>query len=460
VTQHGSIVFRARRAIMPDGERAASVYVRGGVIEAVAPLDDPRPADHVIDVGDAVLMPGLIDTHVHIDEPGRADWEGFESATLAAAAGGFTTLVDMPLNCVPSTTTVAALEAKRRAANGKCHVDVAFWGGFVPGSIDDLAALAAAGVAGFKCFLVPTATPEFEYVREPDLERGLPIVARLGVPLLAHAELPGPIMEAVPPANADPRRYATYESSRPAEAETEAVGLLIRLARETRAHVHVVHVSAAAVIPLLRAARAEGVAITAETCPHYLHFAAEDVPDGATAYKCAPPIRGAANRDLLWAALAEGVIDMIVSDHSPCPPELKRADGDFLRAWGGISSLQLGLSVVWTEAGRRGFTLAEVTRWMCAAPARLARLGQRKGAIAPGLDADLIAFNPEQRWTVHPAELHHRHAITPYAGAVLDGLVQSTWLRGERIWSRSGDTLAAHSETSRRGLPLAHSPSP
>jgi allantoinase len=429
------IVFRSRRVVTPEGVRSASVHVRDGIIERLGDFLDAPAGVPLIDAGDDMLLPGLVDTHVHIDEPGRTEWEGFESATLAAAAGGITTLVDMPLNCVPTTTTVVALDAKRRA--GRPRVDVAFWGGVVPGNERDIVPLRNAGVPGYKCFLVPTSTPEFGHVGEAELRRVLPMLAELGVPLLVHAELPGPIEAARPAPDADRRRYATYLASRPPAAEIEAVELLITLCRETGARIHIVHVSAAEVIPLLRAARAEGLPITAETCPHYLHFAAEDVPDGATEFKCAPPIRSRENRERLWQALADGDIDMIVSDHSPCPPAMKLRDtGDFLDAWGGISSLQLGLSVVWAGARARGHGIEDVVRWMAAGPARLAGLQDGKGAIAPRHIADFVVWNPDATWTVEPERLHHRQPITPYAGETLPGVVEATYLHGQTIYER------------------------
>jgi allantoinase len=358
----------------------------------------------------------------------------------------------MPLNSIPSTVSVAALEAKRAAARGRCHVDVAFWGGVVPGNAGELRALRDAGVAGFKCFLVPSGVEEFAPVDVDDLRRALPILAGLGAPLLVHAELPGPIAAATPSPRRDPRRYDTYLASRPPSAEAQAVALLIGLCRQTGARIHIVHVSAAETIPLLRAARAEGLPLTAETCPHYLHFAAEDVPDGATELKCAPPIRGRANREALWAALAEGVLDMVVSDHSPCSEDLKLRDtGDFMNAWGGIASLQLSLSVVWAGARTRGHGIPDVVRWMAQAPARLAGLDARKGAIAEGRDADLVAWRPDAEWRVEPARLHHRTTLTPYAGLMLPGVVTTTWLRGEEVHRdgravgpRRGRRLAQH----------------
>jgi allantoinase len=431
-------VIRGRRVVTDGGMAPAAVHVRGGVIAAVMGYDEVAANATLVEVGDAVLMPGIVDTHVHINEPGRAEWEGFATATRAAAAGGVTTLIEMPLNSIPATTTVPALAAKLEAARGRCHVDVGFWGGVVPGNEHDLAPLWEAGVFGFKCFLAPSGVPEFAHVGESDLRAAMPILASLGAPLLAHAELPGPLERAVAEvAGQDPRRYAVYLSSRPREAEHEAIDLLVRLSRETGARVHVVHLSDADSLPLLRQARAEGLPVTVETCPHYLHFAAEEIADGATDHKCAPPVRERENRERLWDALGAGDIDLVVTDHSPCPPEMKRPEtGDFLAAWGGIASLQLTLSVVWKGARERGWTPVHLAEWMCAAPARLAGLQGRKGVIAPGYDADLVVWRPEAEVVVDPAKLHHRHRVTPYAGATLPGAVEATYLRGRRIHDR------------------------
>ncbi|MBI4546240.1 MAG: amidohydrolase family protein [Gemmatimonadetes bacterium] len=471
------LALRSRRVVTPEGVKPAAILIRNGVIVDVAPFEAPPPGAPLLDCGQAVLLPGLVDTHVHVNEPGRSDWEGFETATRAAAAGGITTIIDMPLNSVPATTSVPALRAKLAAAEGKCHVDVGFWGGVVSGNAGELGELVAAGVRGFKCFLVPSGVDEFPHVTEADLRQALPRLAGLGVPLLVHAELPGPIDAALrdrarevvagvsgarrgggslprradaasgrrlrfrrasrlPRPGADPRAYATYLRSRPPEAETAAVTLLLRLCREYGVPAHVVHLSAAEALPLLLEARAEGLPLSVETCPHYLHFAAEDIPDGATQFKCAPPIRGRANREALWQSLERGDIDLVASDHSPCPPALKRRDGDFLRAWGGISSLQLGLSVVWSVARARGQPFERLAEWLSRAPARLAGLEGRKGAIAPGYDADLVAWHPEAEFTVDPATLQHRHKLTPYAGVRLAGVVDATFLRGRLIYRR------------------------
>jgi allantoinase len=413
----------------------ASVLVRDGTIRGVLPAGGEVPdRAEIFDFGDLVVMPGLVDTHVHVNEPGRTEWEGFETATRAAAAGGVTTTFDMPLNSVPPTTSVAALSEKASAASGKCFVDVGFWGGVVPGNAADLGALADLGVPGFKCFLVPSGVPEFADVSEGDLLTALREIARIGTVLLAHAEHPARI-ESVTAGNH--RRYATYLATRPPRAEDEAVALLVRLCRETGARIHVVHLSSSAAIEQIEAARAEGLPFSAETCPHYLFFAAEDVPDGATEFKCAPPIRDRANRDRLWEGLEKGVIEMVVSDHSPSPPQMKsRETGDFLSAWGGISSLQLRLPAVWTAARERGHTIERLSKWLCAAPARLGAVAGRKGEIAPGFDADFVVWNPDAAFEVQAESIHHRHKLTPYLGQTLFGVVETTFLAGEKIFER------------------------
>jgi allantoinase len=416
-------VLRGRRVVLPEDIRAAAIRVRDGVIQEVREYDGAFDED----AGDLVVMPGLVDSHVHINEPGRTEWEGFATATRAAAAGGVTTLVDMPLNSIPATTSVDGYAAKVAAAAGKCWVDVGFWGGVVPGNTNQIKGLLAAGCLGFKCFLTPSGVEEFENVSESDLREAMPV---LSATLLAHAELPAFLREG----DGDVRRYRTYMESRPAASENAAIGLLIQLSRETRCRVHVVHLASSEAVEMLRAARAEGLPITVETCPHYLYFDAKQIPDGATEYKCAPPIRDDANREALWEALREGVIDLIATDHSPCPPEMKRKDtGNFFAAWGGIASLQLGLSVIWTEARRRGFGIGDVIQWMSAAPAKLAGLRGRKGAIEAGCDADLVLFDPDEEFVVDPGSLQHRHKLTPYAGRRLTGVVKRTWLRGQPV---------------------------
>ncbi len=424
-----SLVVRARRVVLPAGERAAAVHTEHGRITAVTAFADV-PSSAVTLADDEVLLPGLVDSHVHVNEPGRTEWEGFASATRAAIAGGVTTIVDMPLNSIPATTTVEALHVKREAARGQVAADVAFWGGAVPGNVDQLRPLHEAGVVGFKCFLLDSGVPEFPPLDDAGLRAALAELAGFDGLLIAHAEDADVISAAPEPSGPS---YAAFLASRPGAAEESAVGRLTAAARDTGAKVHVVHLADADAVPILRGARADGVRITVETCPHYLTFAAEEVPDGATAFKCCPPIREAAHREALWAALTGGdgtppVIDMVVSDHSPCTPELKRLDvGDFGEAWGGIASLQVALPVVWSGARARGAGLDHVVRWMSEAPAALAGL-PRKGAIAVGKDADLVAFAPEQRWTV--GALEHRNPVTPYSNRELHGVVRRTWLGG------------------------------
>ena len=418
--------------MLPDIIGPRSIHIQAGRIAAIAEYSETHPDCEVIDLDhNLVVMPGLVDTHVHINSPGRTEWEGFQSATLAAAAGGVTTLIDMPLNSIPPTTTLAGFNTKLDSAATSCFVDVGFWGGVVPGNTAELARMFEAGVVGFKCFLVPSGVDEFPHVTEDNLREAMPELTRLGALLIVHAELPGPL-KSDGNAAAD---YQTFLASRPPAAENEAIELMIRLSREFGTRVHIVHLSSAEAIPMLREAQAAGVRITAETCPHYLHFAAEDVPAGATEFKCCPPIRERENRGALWQGLADGTIDFIVSDHSPCPGDMKlRESGDFMNAWGGIASLQLRLAIIWTEARRRGFTIQDLTKWLCGNPARQVSLQTRKGTIAVGNDADLVVWNPYEQFTVAAGALHHRHKITPYEGEVLSGVVQKTFLRGRKIY--------------------------
>jgi allantoinase len=433
------LILRGRRVVTPEGIRPASIHVAAGRIEAVEDFDRTSPDLPVIDAEHAVILPGLVDTHVHVNEPGRSDWEGFASATRSAAAGGVTTLLDMPLNSIPATTSVPALTVKRAAARNQVAVDVGFIGGVVPGNTGQLSGLRAAGVLAFKCFLVPSGVEEFASVSERDLREAMPVLAGLDARLMVHAELPGPIVRAAACLSGDPRRYATWHASRPASAEVEAIRLIARLAAEFGLRMHVVHLAAAESLAGLSAARRAGVRISAETCPHYLTFAAEEIPDGATEFKCAPPIGSRANRDLLWEALDSGELDAVVSDHSPCPPAMKSGDtGSFVSAWGGIASLQLGLAAVWTGARARGIGLDRVVEWMCAGPARVAGLTGSKGAIAPGADADLVMFFPDDEFVVDAARLRHRHAVTPYHGRRLAGVVEATYLRGMEVYRRGG----------------------
>ncbi|PZS24790.1 MAG: allantoinase AllB [Pseudonocardiales bacterium] len=429
------LVLRARRVITAYGEVDRCVGVGNGRIVAVEPYDSPLAgavsADRFVDLADdEVLLPGLVDTHVHINEPGRTEWEGFASATRAAALGGVTTLIDMPLNSVPPTIDVAALEQKRSAASAQIYVDVGFWGGAVPGNLSQLRPLHAAGVFGFKSFLLHSGVDEFPPLPLDMLEKVLVEVAGLGTRLVVHAEDAHSIDRAVAPRG---KSYAGFLTSRPRGAENLAIAWLVERARWTGAHVHVVHLSSSDALPMIASAHREGVRLTVETCPHYLTFTAEEVPDGATEFKCCPPIREAANRELLWAGLADGVIDAVVSDHSPCPVELKHRDtGDFGAAWGGIASLQVGLPAVWSGARLRGHDLADVVGWMADRPARLAGLA-RKGRITVGFDADLSVFAPDQAFVVDAHRLAHRNPLTPYHGRALSGTVRQTWLRGRRV---------------------------
>jgi allantoinase len=425
------LVLHAGQAVV-DGEAAGptTVVVRAGVVALVAPLDRSLTGREVVDLGAGeVLLPGLVDTHVHVNEPGRTEWEGFATATRAAAAGGVTTLVDMPLNSLPPTLDPESLAAKRSVAAGQCHVDVAFWGGAVPGNLGRLRPLLDAGVLGVKCFLPDSGVPEFPAVDTAGLRRAAEEVAAAGL-LLVHAEDPAVLAAAPEPAG---RSYRAFLASRPAAAEDRAIARVVEVARDTGARVHVVHLSSASALPVIAAAKADGVAVSVETCPHYLVLRAEDVADGATPAKCCPPVRDDANREGLWAGLADGTIDLVVSDHSPCTADLKSLDtGDFATAWGGIASVQLGLPLVWTEARRRGHPLADVVRWMSAGPAALAGFGT-KGALRVGGAADLVAFAPDADLVVDPHRLHHRNPVSPYSGARLRGVVRATWLAGRRL---------------------------
>jgi len=425
------LLIRARRALTAAGEVARCVGVRDGRVVAIEPYDSGLTAARMVDLGeDVVLLPGLVDTHVHVNEPGRTEWEGFATATRAAAAGGITTILDMPLNSIPPTVDAAALAVKRTAAEGQLWIDVGFWGGAIPGNLGELRGLPDAGVFGFKCFLLHSGVPEFPHLRPDELEEYLDVLRTFGALTIVHAENDAAIERAPSPHG---ERYAAFLRSRPRGAENVAVAQVIEAARWTGARVHVLHLSSSDAIPMIRSARRDGVAITAETCPHYLVFTAEEVPDGSTQYKCCPPIREADNRELLWRALADGVLDCVVSDHSPCTPELKRLDtGDFGVAWGGISGLQVGLPAVWTEARRRGHGLHDVVRWMAERPAALAGL-RRKGQIALGYDADFAVLAPDDAFVVDPATLHHKNPITPYAGRALAGVVRATYLRGVEI---------------------------
>ncbi len=445
-------VIRGKRVFTPVGERPLAVHIAGGAIVAVTELDAAPSGVPTIDAGELCVLPGLVDTHVHINEPGRTEWEGFETATRAAAAGGVTTLVDMPLNSVPPTTTLEGLQAKVRALEEKARVDVALCGGLVPGNAvfggvgnpgnpvgkSALRELFDEGVLAFKCFLAESGVAEFSHVHEPELRAGMIEIAKLGAPLFVHAELPEPLSDGEKTAlGLDPQKYETYLRSRPRTAENAAVELVLRLAQETGCRAHIVHLSSSDALTTFRRAREAHAPLTVETCPHYLTFASEEIPDGATAFKCAPPIRETSNREKLWDALREGLVDQVVTDHSPSSAEMKcSGSGDFMKAWGGISSLQIGLSAVWTGARAHGASVTDIVEWMSAAPARLAGLTGKKGAIAVGCDADLVFWDPEAEHSIDATTLEHRHKICPYDGRTLRGAVMRTILRGETIYER------------------------
>ena len=426
-------VLRSKRVVANGVVAPATIHVKDGRIERVSAFDDfprpeargPRPEDY----GDLVIMPGVVDSHVHVNEPGRTEWEGFETATRAAAAGGITTIIDMPLNSIPATTTVDALRVKSGAMSGKIRVDAGLWGGVIPGNLPELRPMLDAGVLGFKCFLVHSGVDEFPNVNEQELRAAARELAPTGAPLLVHAELPGPIESAR--VSGDPSSYRTYLASRPPAAEDSAIELLLRVCAETGARIHVVHLSSANALDTLRRARERNLPLTAETTPHYLHLEAEQVPDGHAEFKCAPPIREHENRERLWQGLEEGLIDLVVSDHSPCTPHLK--SDDFMKSWGGISSVQFVLPIVWTEAAQRGHSLDRLARWICEGPAKLAGL-KRKGAIKEGNDADFVVWSPDETFRIEPKIIEHRHKVTPYAGETLRGVVKATWLRGKRIY--------------------------
>lgn len=448
--------FASNRMVTPQCIRPGALLLDDGpagapgeTIRAVCQVSELPAGVKLVDFGDHAILPGLVDSHVHINEPGRTDWEGFATATAAAAAGGYTTLVDMPLNCLPETTTVEALELKREAASrgsavgqSQCKVDWAAWGGCVAGNENDLLPLARAGVCGFKCFLIYPGCDGFTMIDREALERALPKISESRLPLLVHAELAGPIDAACAKLrDADWRKFSTYVASRPDESELEAIRMMIDLSRRYGVRVHIVHLATARALDELDAARAEGLPISAEACPHHLHFAAEDIPDGATLLKCTPPIRGRANREALWQGLRRRSIDLIATDHSPCPPEMKRMEeGRFDLAWGGIPSLSVALPVVWTDASRRGFGLDDLARWMSSAPASLAGLDQRIGSLAPGRQANFVVFNPDAEFVVTPERLHYRHKISPYMGETLRGTIEWTYLRGEPVF-HAGEVL-------------------
>ena len=436
------IVLKSKSVVFPDGVRPASVLIEGEKIREILGYDANVGSQDIrlFDYGDLALMPGVVDTHVHINEPGRTEWEGFSTATAAAAKGGITTLVDMPLNCDPVTTTVAALQSKIKACSNLLHVDCGFYGGVIPGNVNDLEPLIDAGVLGFKSFLIHSGIHEFPHVAEADIRKAIPILKKGGVPYLMHAEIESPVTIGSSAANSH-RLYSTYLASRPRSWENNAVELMARLAGDTNAHLHVVHLSSSDALETLEATRKRNIPLSVETCHHYLTYCSEEIPDGHTEYKCAPPIRERENREKLWQAIREGVIDFAVSDHSPCTPALKeRGSGDFMKAWGGIAGLQFSLSVFYTGAKKRGFDLAQISHSLSAAPAKFVGL-QNKGSIAPGKDADFAVFDTEARFRVEPGMIAHRHDVSPYVGMELTGLVKETWLRGRQVYGHSATAI-------------------
>ncbi len=440
-------VLRGERVVTDTGVRPAAVVVRGGKVAAVVGPTEIPSGLPVTDVGPKVLMPGVVDSHAHINEPGRTEWEGFETATRAAADGGITTVVDMPLNSIPATTSLAALRTKTAAAEGHCAIDHGFWGGVIPGNTDELEAMIDAGVTGFKCFLIQSGVDEFPHVTREDLERAMPVLARRGVPLIVHAEM----TDAEGQPEGDTRTYQSYLASRPRQWEDDAIRMMVELCRRHGGPVHIVHLSSSDALKDIAAAKAEGLPFTVETCPHYLTFDAEHIPDGATWFKCAPPIRESENRERLWEGLARGHIDMVVSDHSPCTPALKHLEhGDFGKAWGGIASLQFSLPAVWTGMRARGHGLEQLVRWMCHAPAKLTGLTGQKGSLTPGADADFLVFDPDAPFTPDASGVLHRHKLTPYAGRPLVGVVEQTWVRGQKVHERGAPAPAPTGQWIRR----------
>ncbi len=431
----GRFAIRSRRIQTPVGVVDGAVIVSNGKIEAVQQGSHGLANMKVYDAGELALLPGAVDTHVHVNEPGRTDWEGYESATRAAAAGGITTLVDMPLNCIPVTTSVKAFETKLAALEGKLTIDCGFYGGVVPGNTHEITPMVKRGVLGFKAFMVHSGIDDFPDVKPHDLDVAMPEVALSGVPLLVHAELEGKVD--LTPKKAGPEPYSSYLKSRPRAWENDAIHLMIDKCRSTRCRVHVVHLSSSDAVPMLHQARQNGIPITAETCPHYLTFTAEEIKDGDTRFKCAPPIREQENRERLWQGLKDGDIHFVVSDHSPCAPHLKLLErGDFEKAWGGIAGLQFGMSAVWQGAAERGLELAHLVRWLAERPAALVGLSDRKGKIAVGADADFVVFDPNQQLTVKTGEIHHKHKVTPYEGRVMRGKVEATFVRGRLVFER------------------------
>ena len=423
------LVIRAKRAVTAIGERPVAVAITNGKIVALLDFNAKVDSDEDYEVL-GVLMPGVVDTHVHINEPGRTPWEGFATATRAAAAGGVTTVIDMPLNSIPPTVTPDALAIKKSVAETQCSVDVGFWGGSIPGNVSQLEPLLKAGVFGFKCFLLHSGVDEFPASSLDDLASALQVLAKHDGLMVVHAEDSVAIQRS---SKAASKKYSEFLASRPKGAENVAIAQLIEESRRTGARVHVLHLSSSDAIAMIASAQEDGVKISTETCPHYLSLNSDEIADGATQYKCCPPIRESANQDRLWQGLKSGIISMIVSDHSPCTPDLKLFEvGDFQAAWGGISSLQIGVPIIWTEGSKRGISLFDLATWMSSRPAELVGLTQ-KGAIDVGKDADMYLFDPDKTFIVDPLKLAHKNPVSPYAGKVLKGVVSKTWLRGKLV---------------------------
>lgn len=436
--EEGILIVKAQRIVLPDSIVSGCLVVKNGKIVGIESGDGAIPRSSgakVIDAGNLVVMPGVVDSHVHVNEPGRTEWEGFMTATQAAAAGGITTIVDMPLNSIPPTTTLEGFHTKLNCARDQCWIDVAFWGGVIPGNQAEIKPMVNAGIKGFKCFLVHSGVDEFPSVTENDVRLAMQQMQGTDAVFLFHAEVElaqGPIIP-----KEDPSKYSTFLESRPEDMENQAIELVIELCREYRVPCHIVHLSSASALPMIRKARADGVPLTIETTHHYLSLTAEDVPEGATQYKCCPPVRDSKNQDSLWDALKSGDIDLVISDHSPCTVDLKRLEeGDFMAAWGGISGLQYGLSIFWSNARSRGFTLHDVVRVLCEEPAKLSRLNHRKGKITLGMDADLVLWDPDECFVVDQKNTRHKNKVTPYHNMTLRGVIHKTILRGNLIYER------------------------